>query len=143
MQGGNNDITVTDYGVFASDDLTVDSDRRLKNSISYDVDKYDAFFMGLKPSFFKMNDDTAQKFHIGFIAQDVEQALLDAGLSTDDFAGLVKATESGTIRRRYEDQYYIKYSEFISLNTFMIQSLLRRLSALEEKLEQMNERSTS
>lgn len=143
MQGGNNDVTVTDYGVFASDDLTVNSDRRLKNSISYDVDKYDTFFRGLKPSFFKMNDDFAQKFHIGFIAQDVEQALLDAGLTAEDFAGLVKATEPGAVHGKFEDQYYIKYSEFISLNTYMIQSLLRRVDDLEEKLEQTNERSVS
>lgn len=54
------------------------------------MDKYSGFFMSLKPSFYRFNKGSSQRFHIGFIAQDVEEALLNNGLKTSDFAGFVR-----------------------------------------------------
>ena len=37
-----------------------------------------------------------------------------------------------------EDSYYrLRYGEFISLNTYMIQTLYRRISELEEKIKSL------
>ena len=88
---GAMDFFITANGIYASEEITLRSDRRLKNTIDYDFDRYDEFFMGLKPATFKYNNGHGGRLHSGFIAQDVEDALHNAGLSNMDFAGLVIA----------------------------------------------------
>ena len=118
-------------GVNATDEISIRSDARVKNSISYNLDKYDEFFMALKPTRFKYNDGASGRLHLGFIAQDVEQAMLDAGLTARDLAALVKAP----VQEVMEDgitafHYRLRYGEFIALNTHMIQKLYRLVMAL-------------
>jgi len=118
-------------GIHASEEISVGSDLRIKNTISYNLDKYDAFFMGLKPSRFKYNKGVSGRLHIGFVAQDVEQAMLDAGLTSDDLAALVKAPVQEVLDDGIEDfRYSLRYGEFIALNTHMIQKLYRMVSEL-------------
>lgn len=136
MQAPDNGITITNNVISASEEITVSSDRRIKNSISYDMEKYSGFFMSLKPSFYRFNKGNSQRFHIGFIAQDVEAALLDNGLATSDFAGFVRCAGAHDVHDQYLDQCYLRYSDFISLNTFMIQKLYREIEQLKEKLNQ-------
>lgn len=95
--------------------------------------------MSLRPTQFRMNDGASGRYHIGFIAQDVEQALLDTGLSTQDFAGLtIEKLEDGVEKNGVRNEYYqLRYGEFISLNTYMIQKLYRRIDELEEKLKSL------
>ncbi|MBR7082324.1 MAG: tail fiber domain-containing protein [Oscillospiraceae bacterium] len=102
------------------------SDRRKKHAIEYDeIERYEALFDSLKPVRYKYNDGTSDRYHTGFIAQDVEESLKEAGLSTTDFAGFVKSpAEDG-----YD--YGLRYEEFIALNTREIQKLKARVSALE------------
>lgn len=117
------------------------SDRRMKHDISYNVDTYDDFFNALSPAIYKPNDGMSNRFHIGFIAQDVESALSGAGLTNQDFAGLVildygKDVDDQEIEERgfIPHQYGLRYTEFIALNTHMIQKLTRRVEALEAQL---------
>ena len=72
-----------------------------------------------------------------------EQSLVSSGLSTSDFAGLVKykVDPSSEEYNGYDEEYGLIYSEFIALNTYMIQKLKseneelkNRVSLLEEKL---------
>lgn len=134
MQAPDNGITITNNVISASEEITVSSDRRIKNSISYDMDKYSGFFMSLKPSFYRFNKGSSQRFHIGFIAQDVEEALLNNGLKTSDFAGFVRCAGAHDVHDQYLDQCYLRYADFISLNTYMIQKLYREIEQLKEKL---------
>lgn len=136
MQAPDNGITITNNVISASEEITVSSDRRIKNSISYNMEKYSGFFMSLKPSFYRFNKGSSQRFHIGFIAQDVEEALLDNGLETSDFAGFIRCAGAHDVHDQYLDQCYLRYSDFISLNTFMIQKLYREIEQLKEKLNQ-------
>lgn len=136
MQAPDNGITITNNVISASEEITVSSDRRIKNSISYDMDKYSGFFMSLKPSFYRFNKGNSQRFHIGFIAQDVEEALLNNGLKTSDFAGFVRCAGAYDVHDQYLDQCYLRYADFISLNTYMIQKLYREIEQLKEKLNQ-------
>lgn len=113
--------------------ITQGSDRRIKNSISCDMEKYIPVFLKLKPSCFKMNDGTSDRFHTGFIAQEVEEAVRDAGLTNKDFAALTieqKEGEDGKTR----EEYGLRYSEFVSLNTYMIQQAWKRIEALEQRV---------
>ena len=112
MQAPENGITITNNVISASEEITVSSDRRIKNSISYDMEKYSGFFMSLKPSFYRFNKGSSQRFHIGFIAQDVEEALLDNGLETSDFAGFIRCAGAHDVHDQYLDQCYLRYSDF-------------------------------
>lgn len=138
---GAMDFFITGNGIYASEEITLRSDRRLKNNINYNFDRYDEFFMGLKPATFKYNNGHGGRLHSGFIAQDVEDALHSAGLSNMDFAGLVIAPiEEVNEADGITDNYYkLRYGEFISLNTHMIQKLYRRITKLENELQSLKE----
>ena len=113
------------------------SDRKKKNSIEYNMKKYEDLFFKLKPTQFKFNDGTGDRYHTGFISQDVGDAIVESGLSTQDFAAFVKAPkENMTLDADDQDcDYYLRYDEFVSLNTYMIQKLYKRVEELEAKLE--------
>lgn len=140
MQAPDNGITITNNVISASEEITVGSDRRIKNSISYDMDKYIGFFMSLKPSFYRFNKGSSQRFHIGFIAQDVEEALLNNGLKTSDFAGFVRCAGAHDVHDQYLDQCYLRYADFISLNTYMIQKLYREMEQKEKRIKYLEEK---
>lgn len=137
MQGTGADFYVTNSAIVASEEIAVTSDRRVKNSMDYDMSRYEQFYMALKPVSFRKNNGTSGRTHTGFIAQDVERALLENGLSTTDFAGLtIEQLADGFTKDGVSDQFYqLRYGEFISLNTHMIQQLCRRVEALEAKNE--------
>lgn len=101
-----------------------ESDKRLKNNICYNLDKYECFYNHLQPSSFHFTQD--QKTTIGFIAQDVEGALLQGGLLEKDFKALTKGDQ--------ENYYTLSYIDFIALNTDQIQKLKKRESELENKV---------
>lgn len=64
--------------------------------------------MNLQPTAFRLNNGNSGRYHIGFIAQDVEQALLDSGISTNDFAGFVRSSGIDDVHGEYEDQCYLR-----------------------------------
>ena len=108
------------------------SDRNKKNSISYDMSKYDKFYSLLKPVFYKFNEGTSNRFHTGFIYQDVEKGLLQSNLTSQDFAGLVKSHNGNG-----ELECGLRYEEFISLNTYMIQKTRKELKEKDNKIQQL------
>lgn len=130
-------IVAHDY-ISATEEISVSSDRRLKENISYDLDRYEEFYEKLKPSYFKYQDGSSGRYHIGFIAQEVEDAIIGSGITTQDFAGLVHHKEGDEVGSEYADQYGLRYGEFIALNTHMIQKLMARVSELESKLEALS-----
>lgn len=138
MTAGGQAIYVTSSGCYSSLEFARGSDRRIKNSITYDMDKYSQFFMNLQPTAFRLNNGSSGRYHIGFIAQDVEQAILSAGMDTKDFAGFVRSAGLNDVHDEYEDQCYLRYDNFIALNTFMIQKLFRRIEELESKINSMS-----
>lgn len=109
-------------GVCVSTSEQSSSDRNKKNSISYDMEAYDSFFDKLIPAIYKMNNGTSGRYHVGMIAQDVEEALTETGLETTDFAGFIKS-EGGN--------YALRYSEFIGLLIWQVQKLKARVAELE------------
>jgi len=108
--------------------ILTSSDRNKKNTITYNYAEYDEFFDSLRPALFKYNDGTSGRLHTGFIAQDVEEALSKGGISTQNFAGLATCNDGGNVL------YYLRYEEFISLNTWQIQQLKARVAELEKQI---------
>lgn len=102
---------------------TVTSDRNAKNSIEALPDAYETVFDSIEPVRYKYNEGTSGRYHVGYIAQDVEAALTAAGLSTMDFAGFVDIEKSGDLG--------LMYDEFIALLHMKIKRLENRIAALE------------
>ena len=117
------------YGTWtASNSIGVTSDANKKNSIEELPEKYTALFDNLKPVRYKYNDGTSDRYHTGFIAQDVEQALADSGIDSKDFAGFIK-DENGDC--------FLRYEEFIALAVNEIQSLKKKNSDLENRVAEL------
>ena len=117
--------------------ISTSSDKNRKNSIKNIPNKYEILFNNLKPSLYKYNNGTSNRYHTGFIAQDVENAIILAGLTTQDFAGLVIDKQINENTNQEESQYYLRYEEFIALNTLEIQKLKERIKILENKISEM------
>lgn len=112
-----------------------DSDRNIKNSIDYDLTRYRQFLLDLKPCRFKYNEGQSGRYHIGMIAQDVEQSLYDNGIDSTEFSGWCKAPVRDEEHNIVGYTYGLRYDAIIPLNTMMIQELVKRLDAIETKLE--------
>lgn len=109
-----------------------DSDRNIKNSIEYDLSKYRQFLLDLKPCRFKYNDGRSGRYHLGVIAQDVEQSLADNGITPEEFSGWCKSPIKDKNKKITGYTYGIRYDSFIPLNIMLIQELLKRVEKLEE-----------
>ena len=99
------------------------SDRNAKNSIEALPDVYEAFIDSLEPVRFKYNEGRSGRYHVGYIAQDVEAALTSAGLTAKDFAGYVDIEGTGELG--------LAYDEFIAILHRKIKRLENRIAALE------------
>ncbi len=134
----DNSIWVTRGGCFSSETMQTYSDRRLKQDIKYDLADYEAFYRALKPCSFLMRRHTSGRRHIGFIAQEIEEALQDVGLSG---ASLAAACFDANAKRQDGTEetglWSVRYGEFIALNTAMIQGLLHKVDALTERVDQL------
>lgn len=133
---GNGNRRTVLYGsqvrLSSSTGTTVTSDRRLKKDFSDFDERYEKFFMNLKPQTYKMayekNADEYKRTN-GFIAQDVEKALLEANITPEDLDLISCDTADKEFLDEMfnghppdiEKQYSLNYNNFISLNTYMIQ----------------------
>lgn len=114
----------------------VTSDINFKNTITPLSDNYSVLFDHLVPVTYKYNDGTSDRIHTGFIAQDVEKAILAAGLTTKDFAGFIRATETDDNGNEYQ-KCYLRYDEFIALNTREVQKLKDEVSILKAEIAEL------
>lgn len=141
-------------GGYSSGGWKTTSDRRKKKDFRklLEDDRFERFFKLLQPMEYRLIEND-EKMHMGFVAQDVEQAMTDCDISENEFYGLEHAVfsekdfESNEEWEKFleqnggaNDMYTLCYQEFIALNTAMIQKLQnrcndfeRRLSALERK----------
>ena len=114
------------------------SDGRLK----YDIDEFSNwddfynFYMSLKPKTFKYNNDMRNETHIGLIAQEVGESIVDNNLNNDKLC-IVKATENEDMDDGRE--YNIAYQELIGLNIKMIQKHEKEIQNLNNIISQQQE----
>lgn len=112
--------------IYAESGVVSTSDENLKNSIEPLPEKYATMLDHLAPKRYRLNDGTSGRYHVGFIAQDVEQAMEAAGVSDLEFGGWIKdMDEYGN------DIYLLRYNEFIAILLLKIHKLEQRVSQLE------------
>lgn len=105
------------------------SDISLKNTINYDLTKYEEIIKGLKPCSFKFNSES-NKTHFGFIAQDIKANFEDHSFDSEEY-GVLSVFEN----EEKEMIYGLAYDEFIALQQWQIQKLESRIEALESLIE--------
>ena len=119
---------------YSENSIAIVSDENNKNSISDISEKYDVFFDNLNAKTYKYNYGTSGRLHTGFTAQGVKSALDAAEIESMDFAGYVcKNNPDGT------SSQYLRYEEFISINTWQIQKLKARIARLETTVSELKE----
>lgn len=143
-------------GGYSSGGWKTTSDRRKKKDFRklLEDDRFERFFELLQPMEYRLIENE-EKMHIGFVAQDVEQAMTDCDISENEFYGLEHAVfsekdfESNEEWEKFleqnggaNDMYTLCYQEFIALNTAMIQKLQNRCRDFERRLSAL-ERSVS
>ena len=111
-----------------TDSGTIDSsDKNIKKDIENLPDTYSILFDSLNPVRYKYIDNTSNRYHTGFIAQDVINAVKNIGLTSKDFAAYCEWDKDGELTCG------LRYSEFIALCVNEIQKLKKRVIELENK----------
>jgi hypothetical protein len=87
IQAANNinliaDIISLKGTVYEESAAATDSDANLKHNITLLSTQYKQLFNALIPRLYQYNNGTSNRIHIGFIAQEVEEAINNAGLTT-------------------------------------------------------------
>lgn len=104
----------------------IDSDRNLKNNIQdVNIDIIDS----LHPVQYRLTNDNSDIIHYGFVAQDVEQALIKAGVNNQK-TGIVYYDEDDTTKER--SNYALAYDEIIPLLVKKCQELQREVDELKK-----------
>ena len=141
--------------IYSTNGTIQTSDATRKEQITALGEKQLAFFEKLRPVSYKLKsgfDDAENhdRLHYGFIAQEVEQAMGECGITAMEFGGLCKdkevvlaktlnedGTESVASKETGADVYSLRYQEFIALNTAAIQALKQEVKALRAELNTM------
>lgn len=134
------------YNVWITGKVNTSSDIREKNNVvaikdyAKDTEEqkplFEKLFNRLNPVTYYFNNDDPQR-HIGFIAQDVAKITEDLGADENDFAFLTHSIWTDEETGEEKDRYSIAYSEFIALNTYMIQKQQKTIENLEQKIEKL------
>ena len=131
------------YGssIWASHSIST-SDENLKENFTT-LDQYENFYMNLNPIGFNyIGDYDGKKTHFGFGAHKTEDVLESEGYDADKFAVVThRPLVQEDIEKRFgkdvevdiETEYGVSYTEFIALNTHMIQKTRRELTKVKQE----------
>jgi hypothetical protein len=131
------------YGtsIWASHSIST-SDENLKENFTT-LDQYEDFYMNLNPIGFNyIGDYDGKKTHFGFGAHKTEDILESEGYDSDKFAVVThRPLVQEDIEKRFgkdvevdiETEYGVSYTEFIALNTHMIQKTRKELEIVKQE----------
>ena len=138
------------YGtsIWASNSIST-SDENLKENFTT-LDQYEEFYMNVNPIGFNyIGDYDGKKTHFGFGAHKTEDILESEGYDSDKFAVVThRPLVQEDIEKRFgkdvevdiETEYGVSYTEFIALNTHMIQKTRRELEQVKQEKENLEAR---
>ncbi len=106
------------------------SDRTVKKDIQLISERFEKLFDQLKPVTYKFKNNSSDRTHIGFIAQDIKESLDELGISSKDFAAYCEFDKLDGSKG-----YGLRYGEFIAMNTHEIQKLKQEIKNLKLQLD--------
>ncbi len=129
------------------------SDRNQKENIQELDDKYIQLFDKLQPVTYELIGGGHDRVHIGYISQDVKEAMDEVGLTDLDFAGYCRDKKTKPLfdengNHIGEEEildadgnpeyiYSLRYGEFIALNTKMIQMNRAKIAEQQEEINNL------
>lgn len=124
------------YGTIASD-----SDENVKKDVHLlDSEESSEFIYNLKPCEFKMINGTSNRYHHGFIAQQVKETMkddwglfIDKKINNDNYETQV-SDESKNTTKELTARYALRYDELIADVVATVQSQNMRIKKLEKQL---------
>ena len=138
--------------IYATNNTIQTSDRNLKTNISTLSSKYKQLFAELIPVSFTFIDNNSNRTHVGFISQDVEQAMRKCGISDLEFAGFCKDIKTKVITNKLNEKievedldengnrqyiYSLRYTEFIAIITAVLQDTINHIADIEVRLSKL------
>lgn len=114
--------------VYTKSGNATQSDRNQKNNIEELDDRYLNMFDSMSPKRYKLNNGESGRYHVGFIAQEIEDAMSNSGIDSMELGCLIKDKNDNG-----DDIYLLRYEEFIGILTAKIKQLDARVKELEEK----------
>lgn len=112
--------------IYAAGSIIKTSDASMKHDIEPIPEKYIDMLDMVQPVRYKYNDGQSGRYHTGFIANEVKDAMDKNGVDSTEFGGFVATTvENG----KYV--FMLRYDEFIALLLEKIRRMDKRLKVLE------------
>ncbi len=119
--------------------VSVSSDDNVKTYKAWD-DRFDTILDKVEEQAFTYNEGTSGRTHLGYSAQELEEAVLDAGLTLKDFACVI-------IDKAYTDEdgnevpeiYSIRPMELIPLISRKVKQQAKVIESMEERLAKLEE----
>lgn len=131
---GSGMMYIETSGVSSRKGFRNSSDERIKKDFKHFDDDFINSYMQLEPVKYRFKDDSDDKYHIGFKAQNVDKTLNTYGKKHDEQFGICVASH---INQDYAEKSYgienmnevytLAYDELIGANTFMIQKTRKDL----------------
>lgn len=131
---GSGMMYIETSGVSSRKGFRNSSDERIKKDFKHFDDDFINSYMQLEPVKYRFKDDSDDKYHIGFKAQNVDKTLNAYGKKYDEQFGICVASH---INQDYAEKAYgikdmnevytLAYDELIGANTFMIQKTRKDL----------------
>ena len=112
---------------YVSSSVISTSDKNKKHNIEELPGKYVEMLDLLAPKRFKFNDGTSDRYHSGFIAQDVKEAMYACNIDSKEFGGWVRDIDADG-----NDIYMLRYEEFIAILFAKIKQMDFRIKELED-----------
>lgn len=117
------------------------SDERIKQNFSHFDDNFIDTYMSLEPVQYQFKNDTDDKYHFGFKAQQTERILNAYGQESDKSYGIcaTHAIDSEKAEKLYgvkdmHEEYTLAYDELIAPTTYMVQHIYKELESTKEEL---------
>lgn len=127
---GISDKKLQFYGtnVLMPSGAAVTSDARKKHNIESLDSRYLDIIKNIEPKRFQYNCNPLDRYHTGYIAQDVEKAMQNIGMDVSELSAFVDTNNDGT-------EFALRYGEFIPLLHKWIKEIDDRLTAIEKRKE--------
>lgn len=131
--------------LFSSDGNVQTSDRDLKNSIeSLNLSESSNFIYSLNPVKYKYNKNSSNRYHHGFIAQEVKESMgeNDWGVYIDEtYSGMIDnklCDKDGNVIEENKAHKALRYDELLADIVATIQSQNQRIIELENEVRKLN-----
>ena len=143
---GSGMMYIETSGVSSRKGFRNSSDERIKQNFSHFDNDFIDTYMNLEPVQYQFKNDTNDKYHFGFKAQQTEQILNAYGQESDKSYGICathaidpeKAEKLYGVKNMHEE-YTLAYDELIAPTTYMVQYTYKELESTKDELTKVKQ----